>query len=150
MPLVIAGGPFKGGKVEEQIVSTASLPKTILALAGVDVGDAMIGENLVDVVEGNTPDRVNEAFAQISESRCGRCIRTPEFLYAVYAPGVNGGVAAAADVYADDYMYDLRVDPVQLNNVVADPAYAEAKAMLRIRLLDWIKRAEGATPTITD
>ena len=47
-------------------------------------------------------------------------------------------------------MYDLRVDPVQLNNVVADPAYAETKAMLRTRLLDWIKRAEGATPTITD
>ena len=150
MPLVIAGGPFKGGKVEEQIVSTASLPKTILALAGVDVGDKMIGENLADVVAGNTPNRVNEAFAQISESRCGRCIRTPDFLYAVYAPGLNGGEAAAADVYADDYLYDLRVDPVQLNNVVADPAYAEAKAMLRGRLLDWIKRAEGAEPTIVD
>ena len=150
VPLVIAGGPFKGGKVEAQIVSTASLPKTILALAGVDVGDKMIGENLADVVAGNTPNRVNEAFAQISESRCGRCIRTPDFLYAVYAPGVNGGEAAAADVYADDYLYDLRVDPVQLNNVVADPAYAEAKAMLRGRLLDWIKRAEGAEPTIVD
>ena len=150
VPLVIAGGPFKGGKVEEQIVSTASLPKTILALAGVDVGDKMIGENLADVVAGNTPNRVNEAFAQISESRCGRCIRTPDFLYAVYAPGVNGGEAAAADVYADDYLYDLRVDPVQLNNVVADPAYAEAKAMLRGRLFDWIKRAEGAEPTIVD
>ena len=150
VPLVIAGGPFKGGKVEEQIVSTASLPKTILALAGVDVGDKMIGENLADVVAGNTPNRVNEAFAQISESRCGRCIRTPDFLYAVYAPGVNGGEAAAADVYADDYLYDLKIDPVQLNNVVADPAYAEAKAMLRGRLLDWIKRAEGAEPTIVD
>ena len=150
VPLVIAGGPFKGGKVEKQIVSTASLPKTILALAGVDVGDKMIGENLADVVAGNTPNRVNEAFAQISESRCGRCIRTPDFLYAVYAPGVNGGEAAAADVYADDYLYDLKVDPVQLNNVVADPAYAEAKAMLRGRLLDWIKRAEGAEPTIVD
>ena len=110
----------------------------------------MLGENLADVVAGNTPNRVNEAFAQISESRCGRCIRTPDFLYAVYAPGVNGGEAAAADVYADDYLYDLRVDPVQLNNVVADPAYAEAKAMLRGRLLDWIKRAEGAEPTIVD
>ena len=27
---------------------------------------------------------------------------------------------------------------------------AEAKAMLRGRLLDWIKRAEGAEPTIVD
>ena len=66
------------------------------------------------------------------------------------ARALAGDEAAAADVYADDYLYDLKVDPVQLNNVVADPAYAEAKAMLRGRLLDWIKRAEGAEPTIVD
>jgi len=34
--------------------------------------------------------------------------------------------------------------------VVADPAYAQAKAELRTRLLDWIEQAEGARPTITD
>lgn len=143
----------QGRKGGGQIVSTASLPKTILALAGVDVGDKMIGENLADVVAGNTPNRVNEAFAQISESRCGRCIRTPDFLYAVYAPGVNGGEAAAADVYADDYLYDLRVDPVQLNNVVADPGLCRGprrcsaaacltgssapKALSRPSLIEW-------------
>ena len=41
VPLVIAGGPFKGGKVVEELVSTESLPKTFLALAGVDVGDKL-------------------------------------------------------------------------------------------------------------
>ena len=150
VPLVIAGGPYRGGRAVEELVSTASLPKTILALAGVDVGDAMIGENLLDVVEKKTDNRPNEIFAQISESRVGRCIRTARYTYSVYAPGVNGGAAAASDRYADDFLYDMEQDPHQLNNVVADPAYAQVKAELRERLLDWIWRAEGTRPVITN
>ena len=150
VPLVICGGPFKGGREVTELVSTESIPKTLLALAGVDVGDRMIGENLLDVVEKKNDNRANEVFAQISESRCGRCIRTADYMYSVYAPGVNGGEAAASDVYADDFLYDMKKDPWQLNNVVADPAYAAVKAELRERLLNWIERAEGARPTITD
>ena len=150
VPLVIAGGPYRGGRTVEELVSTASLPKTILALAGVDVGGAMIGENLLDVVEKKADNRPNEIFAQISESRVGRCIRTARYTYSVYAPGVNGGAAAASDRYADDFLYDMEQDPHQLNNVVTDPAYAQVKAELRARLLDWIWQAEGARPVITD
>ncbi len=150
VPLVIAGGPYRGGRTVEELVSTASLPKTILALAGVDVGGAMIGENLLDVVEKKADNRPNEIFAQISESRVGRCIRTARYTYSVYAPGVNGGEAAASDRYADDFLYDMEQDPHQLNNVVTDPAYAQVKAELRERLLDWIWQAEGARPVITD
>ena len=150
VPLVICGGPFRGGRVVKDLVSTASIPKTLLALAGVDVGDRMIGENLVDVLEGTTPDRKNEVFAQISESRVGRCLRTPKWMYAVYAPGINGGEAAAADTYADDFLYDLERDPWELTNLVADPAYREQKLLLRQKLLEWIWEAEGARPSIID
>ena len=110
----------------------------------------MIGENLLDVVQKKNDNRPNQVFAQISESRVGRCIRTPDFLYSVYAPGVNGGAAASADTYADDFLYDLKADPWQLHNVVDDPAYNEAKRDLRDRLLDWIEKAEGARPVILD
>ena len=140
----------KGGIAVQELVSTASLPKTILALAGVDVGDAMIGENLLDVVEKRNPDRVNEVFAQISESRVGRCIRTERYTYSVYAPGLNGFEAPAAQEYADDFLYDLEKDPYQLNNVVSDPAYVDIKTKLRQRLLDWIRQAEGERPSIVD
>ncbi len=150
VPLIICGGPFAGGKTVEELVSTESLPKTILALAGVDVGDKMIGENLLNVVEKKDADRPNQVFAQISESRVGRCIRTPEYLYGVYAPGINGGEAATSDVYADDYLYDMTKDPYQLENIVEDPAYAQVKKDLRDRLTDWIEKAEGKRPVITD
>ena len=68
----------------------------------------------------------------------------------MYAPGVGGGEAAAADHYADDFLYDMRTDPWQLHNVVSDPAYAGVKQALRGRLLAWLEKAEGAHPMITD
>ena len=133
-----------------ELVSTESLPKTILAIAGVDVGGAMIGEDLLGVVQHREPDRPNEVYAQISESRVGRCVRTPDWLYSVYAPGVDGGAAPSAETYADDFLYDMRKDPWQLTNVAADPAYAEVKARLREKLLAWIERTEGYRPAILD
>lgn len=150
VPLVIAGGPFEGGVAVSELVSTESLPKTILALAGVDVGDRMIGENLLDVALGKADNRPNQVFAQISESRVGRMIRTPEYKYSVYAPGVNGGEAAAGDLYADDFLYDLTKDPNELHNLIDDSSYREVKERLREGLLQWIGKAEGKSPAIVD
>lgn len=150
VPLVIAGGDYKGGKAVEELVSTESLPKTILAIAGVDVGDAMIGENLLDVVCGKTDNRPNEVFSQISESRVGRCIRTRHYLYSVYAPDKDGGACAASDLYADDFLYDLRTDPYELNNLIHDPAYDKVRLELREKLLGWIEKAEHSRPRIVD
>lgn len=150
VPLVIAGGAYQGGKAVEELVSTESLPKTILAIAGVDVGDAMIGENLLDVVCGKTDNRPDEVFSQISESRVGRCIRTRHYLYSVYAPDKDGGACAASDLYADDFLYDLRMDPYELNNLIHDPAYDKIRLELREKLLGWIEKAEHSRPRIVD
>lgn len=150
VPLVIAGGPYRGGVAVEDLVSTESLPKTILALAGVDVGDQMIGENLLDVVEGTDAQRPNEIYAQISESRVGRVVRTADYKYAIYAPGVNGGVAPGAERYADDFLYDLQKDPNELNNLIHDEAYREIKLELRKKLADWIEKVEHLRPEIVD
>ncbi|MDY0287939.1 MAG: sulfatase-like hydrolase/transferase [Sphaerochaeta sp.] len=150
IPLVIRGGAFLGGKVVHELVSTASLPKTILAMAGVDVGSAMIGEDLADVVDTTNPDRVNEIFAQISESRVGRCIRTPRFKYAVYAPGKNGGTDMDSDVYVDDFLYDLDNDPFELTNLIHDKAYDRDKLVLRERLTALIAQAEHKGVRIED
>lgn len=150
IPLVVRGGAFLGGKVVEELVSTASLPKTILSMAGVAVGSAMIGEDLADVVEKKDPNRVNEIFAQISESRVGRCIRTPRFKYAVYAPGKNGGTDMDSDVYVDDFLYDLDNDPFELTNLIHDKAYDRDKLVLRERLTHLIAQAEHKEVRIED
>lgn len=146
VPLVIAGPGFKGGKRIKELVSTISLPKTILSLAGVDVGENMEGENLATVRENK--NRINEIFAQISESRVGRCIRTEDYLYAVYAPEKNGGAYPDSDIYKDDFLYDLKKDPYELNNVVANHEYSEVRDQMAQKLLAKIKEVEGKTPQI--
>lgn len=148
VPLIIAGGKFNNGGVVKRLVSTGSLAKTILSIADIDVGDEMIGENLLDEVlhlHDNEPD---EIYAQISESRLGRCIRTNRYLYSVYAPHINGGERASTNEYFDDYLYDMESDPFQLNNIIDDESYSSIKEDLRARLIKWIKESENIDATI--
>ncbi|MBS5062671.1 MAG: sulfatase-like hydrolase/transferase [Hungatella hathewayi] len=141
VPLVIAGPGWRGGRRIKNLVSTASLPKTWLAMAEIDVGDGMIGEDLRDVADGRTAGRREEIYAQISESRVGRCIRTPEYLYAVYAPGMDGREAGRSDVYRDDFLYDLRKDPYELVNVVYEEEYRAVRDEMAERLLALMEEA---------
>lgn len=141
VPLVISGPGFRGGKRISDLVSTISLPKTFLAMAGVSVGNAMAGEDLYEVSEGNTEGRVNEIFAQISESRVGRCIRTKDYLFSVYAPNKNGYEYPDSDVYEADFLYDLKKDPYELINLVNEKKYEDVKKDMAERLLAHMEAA---------
>ena len=148
VPLVIKGPGFRGGKRVRDLVSTASLPKTFLAMAGLDIGNRMIGENLKEIADGNTAHRANRIFAQISESRTGRCIRTEDYLYSVYAPDSDGWQEGSSSCYEEDFLYDLKKDPYELENLVYDPEYKKIREELSRQLLDEIEKAEGVRPVI--
>ncbi len=148
VPLIIAGPGYRGGMRVKDLVSTASLPKTFLAMAGIDAGDTMIGENLADVKDGKSPNRANEIFSQISESRVGRCIRTEDYLYSVYAPNKNGGLYPNSDVYEGDYLYDIKNDPYELNNLIDNPSYDEVKKKLNRKLVQHMLKAGETEPVI--
>lgn len=148
VPLVIAGPGYRGGKRVKELVSTASLPKTFLAMAGVNVGEKMVGENLYYVAFGDISNRKNQIFAQISESRVGRCIRTDKYLYSVFAPDKNGYEYADSTIYEEDFLYDLEKDPYELNNLVKDTGYKEVRAELAERLKYEMKLAGEEEPII--
>ena len=140
VPLIISGGIFKGGKVVEEIVSTSSLPKTIIAMAGVDVGDKMIGENLSNLLDKEI-DENKVIFAQISESRVGRCIRTKDYLYSVYAPDCNGWDEGTSYKYEEEFLYDLRQDPYELNNLIDDKTTLDIRKELSKKLIKQMELA---------
>lgn len=148
VPLVIAGPGYEGGKRIKDLVSTASLPKTFLAMAGIEVGDNMVGENLQAVAFGNTKHRPNEVFAQISESRVGRCVRNHKYLYSVFAPDKNGFEFADSDIYEEDFLYDLEKDPYELNNLIKDPSYEAVRKNMAERLKYQMKLAGEKEPNI--
>lgn len=142
VPLVIGGGAVKEHICVKDLVSTASLTKTLVSIAGTDVGDRMIGENLLDVARGKLPGRKNEVFAQISESRVGRVLRTDRYLLGVVAKGLHGDKFKNSERYDIDYFYDMKSDPYQLNDIKDNPDYHDTIRKLADELEQIIQKEE--------
>lgn len=145
-PLVIAGGPFCGGKLQSRLVSLIDLPPTLLDIAGIPVPESYMGKSLLKELEsGEERDCV---FLQISESQCGRAIRTKKYTYSVRSAALTGYVKSSAKVYFEDYLYDNEKDPAQKQNLIRDRNYKEVRAELRRMLLREITAAGEKTPKI--
>lgn len=124
IPLIIYGPGFKGGKVPTEMVSLIDLPPTILAAAGVTPRDTMRGHPVQGLFSGQKTAWPAEVFLQISESQCGRAIRTHRWKYSVRAPDKTGN-DPSSDVYVEDFLYDLEQDPHERSNLVSNPACSQ-------------------------
>ncbi len=147
VPLIINGPGFRGGQVVDELVSLIDLPPTIVEAGGATPMANMQGRALQPLTAGSRADWPDFVFAEITESHCGRCIRTRRWKYSVRAPDPREA-HAGADLYVEDFLYDLEQDPYERNNLVADPALAEVRAELAGRLLDKIEQVEGARPSL--
>ena len=147
IPLIIRGPGFVGRGAPRQPVSLIDLPPTILTAAGLAAPATMRGRPLQDLLDGKAPDWPEEVFVQISESQCGRAVRTLDWKYSVRALGTPGD-APASEVYVEDFLYDLRTDPHELNNLVTVPGLAGVRRELAETLKRRMKQAGEAEPRI--
>ena len=146
-PLIIRGGPFQGGKKEERLVSLIDLPPTMLDLAGIPIPKSYMGHSLVRELAGEEPER-DCVFIQISESQCGRAIRTKQYKYSVRALAPTGYTIHRSPVYFEDYLYDLTKDPIEKNNLIKDRSYAFVRQNMKKLLLREMERAGEKKPVI--
>jgi len=153
IPMIVHGPGFTGGTVCHDLVSLIDLPPTILRAAAPPADDRlsplqiMRGRPLQPLVAGKAQAWPEEIFLQISESQCGRAIRTARWKYSVRAPGPSKN-DPASDVYVEDFLYDLDADPHEQNNLVADPDYATVRGALAKTLKRRMVEAGESEPTI--
>jgi uncharacterized sulfatase len=141
-PLIIAGPGFAGGKVVEDMVSILDLTPTVLAAGGANLPDYLAGRPLQGLVDGSAKDWPLEVFVQISESTCGRAVRTKRWTYCVEAPKGQARFGSCdSDVYHEAFLYDLQADPGQRKNLVASAEHEKVRAELCEVLL---RRMAGA------
>lgn len=159
VPLIIKGaGDFCGGITKTEPVSLINLPPTLLEMAGTEIPSTFQERPLQDLMEGKSWS--NCVFYQISEAELARGIRTERWKYCVHAPHVQGVLDMGArydanyyrsmlkkakpysDDYVEQYLFDTYNDPYELNNLIAEPEYADIRAELRATLADYIRRAE--------
>ena len=102
------------------------MPPTLLDIANIPIPENYKGISLLSQLDSKKRDCV---FMQISESQVGRAVRTDKYLYSVRSLG-QGYICHSARVYYEDYLYDLKNDPDQKNNLVKDERYAAVRAKL--------------------
>ena len=147
IPMIACGPGFEGGRVVDELVSLIDTPPTILAASGVTLPPDMRGRPLQGLATGTAENWPEDVFLQISESQCGRAIRTKRWKYSVRAPD-KGGQDAASMRYNEDFLYDLKADPHERNNLVRDPVHTEVRAELAGRLKQRMVEAGEAEPEI--
>jgi arylsulfatase A-like enzyme len=151
VPLIMAGPDLQGGQVRDQYVQHEDICPTVLEACGVSLPllpktgpylkvdpaeiEQLPGRSLLRLCKGQELDPTwreaaysesYNAIWSITPGDWARTIRTHDYRYTLYA-GDNG-----------EQMFDLRVDPDEQHNVVADPAYAADRLALRDRLLEFI------------
>ena len=149
VPTVLTGPGFRGGQLQE-LVSLIDLPPTLLDAAGLEVPEQMQGRSLMPLLRGGVADWPAEVFVQISEAQVGRAVRTHRWKYGVDAPGEQGRDVAGADLYEEQYLYDLQADPYELNNLVGHESHRETAQVMRERLLRRMEEAGEARPHIKE
>lgn len=152
IPLIICGPGFEGGNTVKEVVSLLDLPVTLLAQAGAQKPEGFMGRDITPLAVGAAEGWNNEVFIQISESQIGRALRTDRYKYCVAAnvPPFSRDTFQKpdADVYYEDYLYDLEADPYEQNNLIENPGYSMVCGELREKLLAYILGVEAKTPRI--
>lgn len=146
-PLIIKGGGFEGGKREERLSSLIDLPPTLLSIAGIPIPQTYMGLDLTKGID-NPEEKRDCVFMQISESQCGRAIRTDRFKYAVRSAAPTGYAHHSAKAYFEDYLYDLQKDPIEKNNLIKNPHYRNVREEMKYLLLREMKNAGEEPPMI--
>lgn len=149
IPCVIRGGAFKGGIKYEYPISLIDYPPTILDIANIEIPKNYMGKSLLKALDGK---KLHDCvFMQISESQCGRAIRTQDFKYAIRAFGLGylgGALKKSARFYFEDYLYDLRTDKDEKVNLIKNKEYKEARKELKAMLIQEMLKAGEKKPRI--
>lgn len=119
VPFVIAGPDFDKSATIREVVSLLGLTPTLLDGAGIRPIASMRGKSLKTLVDDPKVRREwdSTAYFQISQSICGRGIRTSDWCYCAFNPAVQHGEAEYSKHYQDFALYSIAGDPTELLNL---------------------------------
>ena len=151
VPFVIAGPGFDQSRVIDEVVSLLDLTPTLLDGAGLRPPPSMRGKPLKTLAESPEARKTwkSTVYFQISESICGRGIRTRDWCYCAFDPTVPHGEAEYSTHYQDFALYSISGDSAEAVNLVGRPEYKDIAAELRAELHQCIVAAGEPEATIT-
>lgn len=148
IPMAARGPGFDGGGRVNRLVSLIDVAPTLLEAAGLEVPESCQGRSMLPLLHGARCDWPDDVFVQISESQVGRTVRTHRWKYSVSAPTGVGWDDPSAQVYQEEFLYDLRHDPHELRNLIHEESHSGVADRLCERLLERMVAAGEDEPAV--
>ncbi|NIA20392.1 MAG: sulfatase-like hydrolase/transferase [Anaerolineaceae bacterium] len=174
VPLVVKpprGVPVRP-RVTEAMAELIDVPATIEALTGIEPRHTHFGRSLLPVVAGDADEHRDAVFCEggrlHGEDHCSDRQSTSSLNPAgLYWPRVGLQQSQGPEhtkatmcrtrnfkyvrrLYEQDELYDLRSDPQELVNRIADPSLADDLARLKERMLTWYQETCDTVPHDSD
>ena len=136
--LVRCPSMFEGGKVIENMVQNVDVAPTIMACAGLEKAEQMVGYSFLPLLKGEKVDWRDLIFYEyyweyeFPQTPTMHGIRTDRYKYIRY----HG-------VWDTNEFYDLQNDPYETTNLIAEPEYKETIKQLNAQIYDWLESTDG-------
>ena len=129
---------FPGGKTIEEVVANIDIMPTVLDTAGVPAPGGIDGRSFLPVLQGRKTEwrdaLLYEYFWERNypQTPTIHALRTARYKYIRY----HG-------IWDLDELYDLREDPKETRNLIADPAHAATVKQMNTRLFEILEQTGG-------
>jgi len=156
--------------VSDALVELVDFPATVFDLTGIEPDYTHFGRSLLPVVRGETNQHRDAVFCEggriHGETHCME-LETNQDENGLYYPRLHLQWGEGPEhskavmcrtkthkytrrLYEQDELYDLQADPMELNNVADDPAYAEVLAQMKERMLTFFLETGDVVPHTPD
>lgn len=125
VPLIVFDPREKGGKRDQSFALNIDVPATILDLAGISQPQIWQGLSLNSKLLSKRKEMLFEHLWQTPIIPPSEAIRTERWKYLRYINDKD-----------HEELYDLQVDPLEINNLIADPKHQKLISQLRRKLED--------------
>ena len=166
-----ASVPTKVG-IRDALVELIDFPATVFDLTGIEPDYSHFGRSLLPLIAGETEAHREAVYCEggrrIGEDHAmekgSSSFSDPAGLYypRVHIQGHEDGTHSKATMcrtpdykyvqrlYELDELYDLRVDPDEIHNVIDAPDYADILNEMRLQMLTWYQETADVVPFKTD
>lgn len=134
---------IKAGSVNKDMLCNNDFAPTFMSFAGLEVHPEMQGVSAANVMRGNTPDDWQKSIyyrywmhkdsSHNVYSHYGVCTHDYKLIF-YYGKALGCKGAKDVDTKQEWELYDTKKDPMELNNVYSNPAYAEVVKTMKTEL----------------
>lgn len=122
------------GEILQEWIALVDVYSTILDIAGVDFDKSHIhGKSFIPILQGKQVEWINTAFIEFYGVS-----NLPTSMITVR----RGDIKYGWNCSCMDELYDLRIDPHEMNNIVNDPGYKNQLKEIRQLLADWMLKTQ--------